>query len=34
MGDKAEARKIMGDYGVPIIPGTKGCIDVNDKDLL
>ncbi len=33
MGDKAEARKIMGDYGVPIIPGTKGCIDVNDKDL-
>ncbi|MBL0057578.1 MAG: acetyl-CoA carboxylase biotin carboxylase subunit [Elusimicrobia bacterium] len=34
MGDKAEARKIMGDYGVPIIPGTKGCVDVNDKDLL
>ena len=33
MGDKAEARKIMGDYGVPIIPGTKGCIDANDKDL-
>jgi acetyl-CoA carboxylase biotin carboxylase subunit len=34
MGDKAEARKIMGDYGVPIIPGTKGCVDVNDKDLM
>jgi acetyl-CoA carboxylase biotin carboxylase subunit len=24
MGDKAEARKIMGDYGVPIIPGNEG----------
>jgi acetyl-CoA carboxylase biotin carboxylase subunit len=34
MGDKAEARKIMGDYGVPIIPGTKGCVDINDKELM
>ena len=33
MGDKAEARKIMGDYGVPIIPGTKGCIGPDDKEL-
>jgi len=34
MGDKAEARKIMGDYGVPLMPGTRGCVSNDDKDLL
>src|SRR5262245_47388034 len=34
MGDKAEARKIMGDYGVPLVPGSDGCIDINDGKAL
>jgi len=30
MGDKAEARKIMRNYGVPVIPGSEGCVDANN----
>jgi acetyl-CoA carboxylase, biotin carboxylase subunit len=34
MGDKAEARKIMQDYGVPVVPGSDGCVDASDTDKL
>ncbi|HRY29450.1 MAG TPA: acetyl-CoA carboxylase biotin carboxylase subunit [Elusimicrobiota bacterium] len=34
MGDKAEARKIMENYGVPVIPGSDGCVDPNNPKLL
>jgi acetyl-CoA carboxylase, biotin carboxylase subunit len=33
MGDKAEARKIMMDYGVPVTPGSDGVVDPNDPKL-
>ncbi|MBI4395862.1 MAG: ATP-grasp domain-containing protein, partial [Elusimicrobia bacterium] len=33
MGDKAEARRIMEDYGVPVIPGSDGCVDPDDPKL-
>jgi acetyl-CoA carboxylase biotin carboxylase subunit len=33
MGDKAEARRIMADYGVPVIPGSDGCVHPNDPQL-
>ncbi len=33
MGDKAEARKIMRDYGVPVTPGSDGCVSPDDPGL-
>ncbi|MGQ0644458.1 MAG: acetyl-CoA carboxylase biotin carboxylase subunit [Elusimicrobiota bacterium] len=33
MGDKAEARKIMQDYGVPVVPGSDGCVSPDDPKL-
>ncbi len=33
MGDKAEARKIMRDYGVPVVPGSDGCVEASDPKL-
>jgi acetyl-CoA carboxylase biotin carboxylase subunit len=33
MGDKATARKTMGDTGVPIVPGTPGPVDDVDEAL-
>jgi len=34
MGDKAEARRIMADYGVPVIPGSDGCVTLDDEPKL
>ncbi len=33
MGDKVEAKRLMREYGVPIIPGTDGTVDLSDPDL-
>jgi acetyl-CoA carboxylase, biotin carboxylase subunit len=33
MGDKAAARETMRDAGVPIIPGSDGCISADDANL-
>ncbi|MGQ0537650.1 MAG: acetyl-CoA carboxylase biotin carboxylase subunit [Gemmatimonadaceae bacterium] len=33
MGDKAAARKTMGDVGVPVVPGTPGPVDDPDTAL-
>jgi len=33
MGDKVEARRIMENYGVPVLPGTFGSVDINDPKL-
>jgi acetyl-CoA carboxylase biotin carboxylase subunit len=33
MGDKAAARETMRKAGVPIIPGSDGCINADDPDL-
>jgi acetyl-CoA carboxylase, biotin carboxylase subunit len=33
MGDKAAARETMRDAGVPIIPGSDGCISAEDPNL-
>jgi acetyl-CoA carboxylase biotin carboxylase subunit len=33
MGDKAAARETMRDAGVPIMPGSEGCISVDDPHL-
>jgi acetyl-CoA carboxylase, biotin carboxylase subunit len=33
MGDKAEARKIMKDYGVPVTPGSDGIVKADDPNL-
>src|SRR6266850_6842457 len=33
MGDKAAARETMRKAGVPIIPGSDGCVSVDDPNL-
>src|SRR4051812_15102792 len=33
MGDKAAARETMRDAGVPIMPGSEGCISLDDPHL-
>jgi acetyl-CoA carboxylase biotin carboxylase subunit len=33
MGDKAAARETMRDAGVPIIPGSEGCVSLDDSHL-
>ena len=33
MGDKVEARRIMQDYGVPVLPGTDGPVNPDDPKL-
>src|SRR5438552_13541000 len=34
MGDKAAARETMRDAGVPVIPGSDGCISADDPNLI
>jgi acetyl-CoA carboxylase biotin carboxylase subunit len=34
MGDKAEARRIMKDYGVPVVPGSDGVVNAEDPHLM
>lgn len=33
MGDKVEARRIMRKYGVPVTPGSEGCVKAEDPKL-
>src|SRR5262245_689648 len=33
MGDKLEARRLVQDYGVPVLPGSDGPVDPNDPKL-
>lgn len=33
MGKKDEAKRIVKSYGVPVVPGSDGCVDINDPKL-
>lgn len=33
MGDKVEARKLVADYGVPVLPGSDGPVNPDDPNL-